>query len=297
MMNCERQLADLIRQACLLEVRAEKPGNVSPGFAFEDASIADFETSAQVVAPILASSRDMSVGKAVLESVRQTRAAVGHNTNLGIVLLLAPLACVAPEQPLSQGIESVLSSLNVTDAIAVYQAIQLAAPAGLGTSDAQDVASVPELDLRTCMRLAAERDQIAAEYDNGFQIVLHDGQSLLLQTHDWNSVASPKRLAWVALHMMARFGDTLVLRKCGPAINRQLMDGAADVLESGWPRTTHGHVRYSDFDHFLRQDGHQRNPGTTADMIAAIVFAALRSGGWSCNAAETELIFQKVTDV
>ena len=35
-------------------------------------------------------------------------------------------------------------------------------------------------------------------------------------------------------------------------------------------------MRFEEFDAFLRADGHRRNPGTTADMIAAVLFAALR---------------------
>lgn len=297
MTHFEQHLQTVLRQACLLEVRSEKPGNVSPSFAFEDASVADFETSAAVIAPVLANTGRLSVGGAILAAIQATQAAVGHNTNLGIVLLLAPLACIPENLSLTRGIEGVLNSLTVADAVDAYRAIQLAAPAGLGTAESQDVAAIPELDLRACMQLAADRDQIAAEYDNGFRTVLIDGQALLLQTRDWPPQHASKRLAWVALHLMARFGDTLVLRKCGPAINRQLKIQAAAVLKADWPHGVNGQKLYRDFDQFLRQDGHQRNPGTTADMIAAIVFAALRSNGWNCNAAETELNFVKVTDV
>ena len=35
---------------------------------------------------------------------------------------------------------------------------------------------------------------------------------------------------------------------------------------------------FREFDAWLRADGHRRNPGTTADLIAASLFAAFRDG-------------------
>ena len=80
--------------ACLWEVTAPKPGNVYRGADFEDLTFADFLTSAVVVGPIVDQCPQLGVGRTVLSAVQATRRTVGTNTNLGTLLLLAPLAAV-----------------------------------------------------------------------------------------------------------------------------------------------------------------------------------------------------------
>ena len=79
----------------MMEVMSPKPGNVAPGQEFADASIDDFLKSARVISPILASTGERSLGEIILKAVQATRSVVNHNTNLGIILLLAPLAMVS----------------------------------------------------------------------------------------------------------------------------------------------------------------------------------------------------------
>ena len=284
------QLAAWVRQACLIEVRSEKPGNVSPSHAFGDASVGDFEQSAGVIAPILAAAAEHGFGASVLKAVQSTQDAVGHNTNLGIVLLLTPLVCVPPEQTLRDGIGDVLDGLSVADAVAVYAAIEIASPGGLGTAETQDVSTTPTVNLRECMRLAQHRDLIAAQYVNNFADVFGAVSGWLCDTRAW-TIKRHQRLAWVSLNLMARFGDSLIRRKCGPEIERQVKQQSTTVLQSGWPFTESSQQLFQNFDRFLRADGHRRNPGTTADMIAAIVFAALREGLCTTDDAESQLIF------
>ena len=83
-------LGQLAQWACVAEVTAPKPGNVHLGASFADASWRDFVVSAIVIRPILDGANQLGVGATVFKSVKATRAAVGTNTNLGIVLLLAP---------------------------------------------------------------------------------------------------------------------------------------------------------------------------------------------------------------
>ncbi len=288
-----KQLESLIRKACLIEVRSIKPGNVSPSASFANASAADFERSANAIAPILANAAEDStigVGKAVLEAVSATSQAVGHNTNLGIILLLTPLARVTAEATLRNGIAEVLDNLTVEDATAVYRAIRIAKPGGLGEAVDQDVAGSPNTDLRTCMALAADRDLIAAQYVNNFENVLKDGVELLQQTANWK-VDQEYRLAWVAVSLIAKFGDTLIRRKCGSEMDNTVRGMAQELLDSDWPFAKVTQKAYATFDEFLRADRNQRNPGTTADMIAAIVFAVLREGICTTDVDETRLIF------
>ncbi|MEZ6125342.1 MAG: triphosphoribosyl-dephospho-CoA synthase [Planctomycetaceae bacterium] len=282
-----------IRQACRLEVYAEKPGNVSPSFCFDNAGLNDFLQSADVVAPILAESRTRGVGRAIFDAVTATQQAIGHNTNLGIILLLAPLAAVPLSLPLRVGIADILTGMGTNDAELLYRAIRAAAPGGLGNVEEQDVNSPPTLSVIDCMRLAADRDLIAAQFTGGYQQVLVEGCDLLQSTSEWTQ-HHDRRLGWLALELLSRHGDSLILRKCGSDMNSQVSRKAQQVLRAGWPHQSSAWADYDDFDAFLRTDGHRRNPGTTADIIAAVLFAMLRDHGCQSDADETQLIFPKV---
>ena len=133
--------------ACLLEATAPKPGNVHRGADFDDLSFVDFQVAATAIAPAMENASKLGVGKTVLEAVRATRAATGTNVNLGIVLLLAPLAAVDRRVPLAEGIGDVLNSLTAADCDATYEAIRLAAPGGLGQAAEMDVAGDSPRDL------------------------------------------------------------------------------------------------------------------------------------------------------
>src|SRR5262245_603699 len=128
--------------ACILEASARKPGNVHPGAAFEDSSYVDFILSAAAITPAMHRAAARPIGETVLEAVQATKELVGKNTNLGIILLISPLAAFPQEtfatarelDSLRVAVRSVLSKLTVRDAQLVYEAIRLAAPGGLGES-------------------------------------------------------------------------------------------------------------------------------------------------------------------
>lgn len=282
-------LVACIRSACRLEVLSPKPGNVCPGFSFSDASVEDFLVSADAIAPVLAQTSELGVGPAIRRAVERTQEAVGHNTNLGIVLLLAPLAAVPEQVPLLDGTGAVCRGLTVDDSTEAYRAISLASPGGLADVKEQPVAQQPDIDLRECMRLAAARDLIAAQYVTDFRDVLQHGVWSLLHTEEWDEVGD-QRLAWLAVNMLATRGDTLIRRKCGDAINYDVQRRALALLQTGWPHERLSQSHYDEFDAFLRDSEHRRNPGTTADMIAAVLFAVLRSGICRCDNDRLEFV-------
>ncbi len=292
------QLEQWLRLSCVAEVSAAKPGNVSPQKQFVDVSASDFLISADVIAPIVsrvnatASVNPTGVGETIFLAVQATHASVHSNTNLGIILLLTPLAAVPADCSLVDGIERVLDSLTIEDAVFVYRAINLASPGGLGTASDQDVAKPPSMDLRSCMRLAADHDLIAAQYANAFKDVLGSGLIWLRQTREWSSHYDC-RLGWLALSLMAEFGDSLILRKCGEVMFLETSRKARGVLDAGWPFTAGSQNVYNDLDRFLRADGNRRNPGTTADIIAAVLFAAFREGLCASSDDGTQLEFHE----
>ena len=84
----------LVQTACIWEAMARKVGNVHRFADFPTTSAVDFLVSAAAIAPYLWERSQIRVGYRIHHAVAATTAAVGQNTNLGMILLLAPLACV-----------------------------------------------------------------------------------------------------------------------------------------------------------------------------------------------------------
>lgn len=274
------QLADQLltkwtRAAGVLEAAARKPGNVHPGASFEDLCFADFVRAASVVAPLLARAGIDGVGPSILAAVRETRRCVGTNANLGIILLVAPLAAVPLNVPLRDGVPDLLSRLTPHDARAVYEAIRVAQPGGLGQVPEQDVSQPPTVTLTHAMRLAADHDLIARQYVSDFALVLDEGVPFLASVGEFDTQWE-RAIVELQLRLLSRHPDSLIRRKGGDAVAREASRRAQDVLNAGWPAASGSERVLSDFDAWLRADGHRRNPGTTADLIVACLFAAFR---------------------
>ena len=272
-----QQISQWVQLACQREVQSPKPGNVSPGNDFADATVADFLASADAIAPVMAMASERPLGRTILECVEATRQVVGHNTNLGIILLIAPLAAVPSSKSLAEGIDDVLQNTTVDDSVAVYEAIRRAQPAGLGEVKDQDLQQAPSENLVECMRLAADRDLIAAQYANGFEQVLGNGLEWLAEAQR-TIESSAEQITWLAVRFLAEFGDSLIARKCGLPMSELVQQKARELLHSGWPYQSASSAGLKELDSFLRADGNRRNPGTTADFIAAVIFAGLREG-------------------
>lgn len=268
------QLAQL---ACILEVTARKPGNVHRFADFADCTQLDFLVSATAIAGPLDRAAEIGVGAAVCAAVETTRRVVATNTNLGMILLLAPLAAVPAGVALRDGLGAVLAGLTVDDARHAYRAIRLATPGGLGTAAEQDVADEPTVTLRAAMALAADRDAIARQYATDYADVF---EVALPALRDALCVGRALETAIVAAHLtlMARRPDTLIARKRGQPVAEESARRAAAVLTAGWPDAPGSSAAIRDLDAWLRADGHARNPGATADLVAATLYAALRDG-------------------
>ena len=265
--------------ACLYEATAAKPGNVHPRRGFEDLSYADFVASAIVIGPVFDRSHEMGVGQTVLDAVRVTRAAVGTNTNLGTLLLLAPLSAVPMQQPLADGIGAVLAGLTADDTKHVYEAIRLSCASGLGRAEQADVSSNPPpgLNLVEAMRLAADRDCVARQYTNNFADVF-DGTAAWIADALARELPLSEAIVWAHIRQMAQCPDSLIGRKCGPQVAAEAARRAEAVLASEKQGQSAFRKALNDFDGWLREDGHRRNPGTTADLVAAGLFVLLREG-------------------
>ncbi|MGO8916335.1 MAG: triphosphoribosyl-dephospho-CoA synthase [Stellaceae bacterium] len=260
-------------EACHGELEALKPGNVHIHEAGHGMSVEDFRVSARVsAAPLTAPGS--SVGRRILEAVAATRDAVGCNTNLGIVLLAAPLLAAAESaapQGLRAALGNILARLTVADAVAAYEAIRLAAPAGLGRVAEQDAAATPTLDLRQAMVLAAERDSIARQYATEYATVFDVGVARLRAQH-----AGGADLGWAASHVYMNFlatvRDSHILRKHGVDAAEAVRAEAAALVEAlAHAAPDRRRAALLAFDRRLKRRG--LNPGSSADLTVASLLA------------------------
>ena len=280
-------IAALAQLACLLEVSAPKPGNVSPGRHFADLTYEDFLTSAVAIGPAFTRIADHRVGETIRQAVDVTACWTKTNTNLGIVLLLAPLATAAArvpvggsavggseDPPLRRALREVLAETTVEDARQVYAAIRRARPGGLGRAESQDVGSEPDVTLLEAMRLAADRDGIAREYATAFETTFERGAPVL-------SAARRDGLTWsdaiveMYLSILAGSIDTHIVRRTGLAAAERVSALAREALAAGGVRTAEGRTAVEAMDRAMRDARNSNNPGTTADLTAAAIFVTL----------------------
>lgn len=254
---------------------AAKPGNITPAHDFSDTTYTDMVRSALALGPAFARrrARVRTVGQLIADGVDATSRVAGTNTNLGIVLMFAPLVHAEATRPadetLRAAVERALGQLDVADAAAAFAAIARASPGGLGEAPEHDVRAPAQVSLREAMAAAAHRDSIASEYATGYAIVFDTALPAL--TEELRAGAATLD-AIVSLHMglLASHPDTLIARKAGVAAAQAVSAAAREVLD--------GTRSLADFDASLRGPDHRLNPGTTADLVAATLLAALISG-------------------
>ena len=265
--------------ACLLEVAAPKPGNVHRGADFEDVGLVDFMVSAELLGATIDQKSNESLGEMILNVVEATRKHVGSNTNLGLALLLCPLGRSAQSfnRMDAEALSQVLLELTADDSRSVYAAIRLAQSGGMPTVERMDIQQEAPVHLIDAMTYASEWDMVARQYRDSFQNIFSDVVPLLkegLKKFDGSSEA----IVFAHVALLSRFPDSLIARKCGDptALQAQAMAGRClDALKFG----IEGYWKaVGDLDFWMRADGHRRNPGTTADLIAAGLMVMLFDG-------------------
>jgi triphosphoribosyl-dephospho-CoA synthase len=267
-------IAEAFRWACITELEAPKPGNVHVFADGHRMTAAQFVASADAAAPYL-SAAGVRVGERILGAVEATAAAVGANTNLGIILLCAPLAAAAEHaiSDLRMALVEVLQRLDTKDTELAYRAIIRAAPAGLGRSTRHDVFGPATVGLRAAMAEASGRDRVANQYATNFSDIFDIGlprfEQAVRRYRDprWATVAT-------YLEFLSAFPDTHIVRKYGShtadevraaAVEHQRSLQAADHPDTLLPELLA-------WDAALKADG--VNPGTSADLTVATLFAS-----------------------
>lgn len=264
-------------RACELDVLAFKPGNVSIYADGHGMQVEDFKISATVSSAVLCNP-DYALGERIYQAVKATRDAVGCNTNLGIVLLCAPLLeaawCCSPQKDLRQALAQVLAGTTVIDATWVFRAIALANPGGLGTAEAYDVAMEPDINLLQAMQLAQDRDRIALQYYTCFKdifdfgVIRYNNKLGQWGMDDWAAVA-------VYTGLLSQYPDSHIERKYGCQhtiwVKSRMAELDKALMQTANPQVLENMIYAIDRE-FKQKD---INPGSTADLTVATLLAVL----------------------
>lgn len=269
--------------ACLAELEALKPGNVHIFADGHGMQVQDFIQSAEVSAPALCDDQAFgvrSLGQRILDALHATYDKVSCNTNLGIVLLAAPVVhavLIYPQLMLQNGLQQVLQQTTMADAACVYEGIRLVNPAGMGQREEHDISQAPQIDLLEAMRLASAHDMVARQYVDGYETIFSQALPLYREL-----MARWERPAWalsaVYLYWLATFPDSHIVRKYGvktaAAVQQVAQTHYKALLALENPK--HYLPQLLAWDQALKQQ--KLNPGTSADLTVITVLCASLTG-------------------
>jgi len=305
-----QHISKCLQLAILLEVSAEKPGNVNLTTGFEGTICQHFLASAVAAGPSFqeAASRGIAVSENKLplnevglgQLVKVCASDVkawqrGGNTILGTIILLAPIALAAGETPtdknnvfdfsiLRSKIELAVKSTTAWDSVHLYEAIDIARPSGLNNApdlDISDTRSIARLireniTLFDVFKIASSYDDICAEWVNNYPITFDLAYPYL------NEQLKIKPLNTAVVHtflkILSQRPDTFIARKVGKEKAQEVSADAKTVLELGGLDTENGQKSLKEFDLKLRVSQNKCNPGTTADLTAAALALCTLSG-------------------
>lgn len=258
-------------QACLAELEALKPGNVHIFADGHGMQVQHFIDSATASAPALCDDQQFgprTLGQRILAALEVTYAKAGFNTNLGIVLLAAPLVQAILQYPslsVQNALQQVLQETTIEDAEQVYAGIRLVSPAGMGQRNEHDVSQNPQITLLAAMQLASAQDMVARQYTEGYtQIFTHALPLYKTCVERW------QRPAWaltaVYLYWLSSVPDSHIQRKYGESIALKVQQMA--TLHAQAFMAVENPKNYMPellkWDLSLKQE--KLNPGTSADL-------------------------------
>jgi len=321
-----KRLTNFVRMcgelACLLEVSATpKPGNVHRFRDFEDTKYEDFLAASVTLGKHLEdlamkgvqlkegkiSWNQINLGKEIFEAIKESDFFhLGGNTNLGIILLLAPISIAAGMSikeendnvfcdimALQNNVIEVMINSTVEDAVQVSHGISYVSPGGLGNTEKFDVTNPNirdelESSNTTLVKLMTEckdKDNICFELALGFPITFGKGiktlEEAMKRSDDINLA-----IIDTYLEILASYPDTLIKRKYGEEKAMEIATRASAIIMLGGAETIEGRRELEEFDIELREEEEKINPGTTADLIAATIFVYLLCGSKLSNIKE-----------
>jgi triphosphoribosyl-dephospho-CoA synthase len=312
MSNCEKapHISQCLELAIMLEVSAEKPGNVSFTSSFEGTRVEHFLASDVAAGPTFqeaayrgtsVSEKRLEIGKVGLGQLIKTCVVdvnawqKGGNTILGTVMLLVPIAVAAGMTParkdyvldfslLRKNIDLAVKSTTAWDSVHLYEAVGIASPSGLGDApdlDVTDPASKERLlkenvSLFEVFKIASGYDDICYEWVNNYPTTFDLAYPYLMKQLESNPLNTA--VVHTFLKILSERPDTFIARKVGKEKALEVSSDAKAVLELGGLETAKGKKSLAGFDKKLRSSGNACNPGTTADLTAAALALCTLSG-------------------
>ena len=262
--------------SCIADVRLLGPNRPSVRHTGEEVSFEDYQASAQAAAPVL-SGDYKRVGERILAAVQATHCAVSMDTNLGILMLAAPLvhALLTDVEgiTLRERLTRVLADLDHQDANLAWQAVCLADPDNAPDHPVSLTCHAAELTLRQVMQAQADGDRIAYQYAHDYTDIFAFALPRLRQARaQWPHSEWP--LAMVYLGLMARFPDSHVVRRHGAETATRLCQRVAPLSEALWsaPQPAVHKAALNGF--YAELDSAGINPRTSADLAVATLLAA-----------------------
>lgn len=287
-------IATCAQLACILEVSAQKPGNVNRLHNFADTKFEHFLSSGVAIGtPVYKAAErgysagkgnidpgDIGVGELIKEAVfRSSQWHHGRNTNLGISILLIPLGAsagmaIAEGSDLQENVDMILKATTYQDTLELYEAIRHANPGGLGASEHLDVNNensgrkIEEGDINIYKVMGDTKDDsIARELVTSYDVSFNVGCPAIMDAYSDDVSAA---VVHAFLTILSKIPDTLIARKNGMAVSQRVSEDARAVLE--------GNMDIETFDDGLRGRDNRLNPGTTADLITSSLMVALLRG-------------------
>lgn len=290
------EIAQAVQISSLLEASAAKPGNVYPNKSFKDLNYQHFLYSSAAVFPAFLNLEQKTVGEIILKGVKETHSFIRTNTNLGILLLTSPLAAAYVSlrkkklisgksqkkllELLQQEVNIILKNLSKKDAELTYKAINYSKAGNLDQVQEGDIKDPVELTLYQAMELAQNRDQIAAEYVNDFELTFNFAYPVFKKNQK-KFTRIEDAVIQSYLEILAEYPDTLIARKWGNNFAAGISQKTKDLLEKlkNIDNSQQREKEIRKFDDYLRSKDKKINPGTTADFIAAVIFLTILISG------------------
>ena len=256
-----------LQLAILLEINAPKPGNIHRNANFHKTTYEHFLASAVAIAPSFKTATtkgiqiaegklsfaEVGIGKIIEDAVEKVDSwQHGGNTLLGTTILLTPIAVatgktlkesneISDQAKLRTNIKSVTTSTTPRDAVAVYEAIDIAKPGGLNKApkfDATKPSSKQKIletgtTLFDVFKISASYDSVSSEWVNNYPIVFDIGYPFLQKELEKRNNINDA-IVHTFLKLLSKIPDTLIARKAGPAKAEEVSIRARQVLGLGY---------------------------------------------------------------
>ncbi|MHA1520090.1 MAG: triphosphoribosyl-dephospho-CoA synthase [Promethearchaeota archaeon] len=285
----------------------DKPGNVGPTNQSKGISFSDYQRVNEAIFSELSQNESnistLSIGKLILRAVSSMMDCSPHqNLLLGNILLLSPLLLagsqLSAQYPHHQNfswdefwnqVSSVLTQSSVQDTKDIIQAINLTSPGGLDSPGGINLTSIYDITKTTIknqietqnlsildlFRESARYDTISSEWVSNYALC-KNWLKVYFEPHCSISQATNMQefILEMFLQLLATFPDSLIFRKNTHQVSEDIRQEADTIVQAGSLFTREGKKLLDSFNYRLNSSKGKLNPGTTADLIACLLFLA-----------------------